>query len=237
MDTLVAIQQVIQESIASMLRDFDAQRSWLTLLGVLPVGILFGAVHALTPGHGKAALSSYLLASEGRISRGTITAIILALTHVGSAVVISLVASFLVSRALGQAGRAPALEAISRSLLVILGLWLIYRALRRTHVHGSPTGSLSLGIAAGLIPCPLTMFVMAFALSRGIVEAGLTFAVAMMVGIALTLTAVAVLSVLARNTMLSMFERYPNAAARAESYVNLIGGLLLTGIGLSQLPR
>ena len=33
------------------------------------------------------------------------------------------------------------------------------------------------GVIAGLVPCPLTLFAMFLALSRGVPEAGLTFAV------------------------------------------------------------
>jgi nickel/cobalt exporter len=47
------------------------------------------------------------------------------------------------------------------------------------------------GVIAGLVPCPLTLFAIFFALSRGVPEAGLTFAVAMMLGVGLTLGAVA----------------------------------------------
>ena len=47
------------------------------------------------------------------------------------------------------------------------------------------------GVIAGLTPCPLTLFAMFFALARGVPEAGLTFAFSMMLGLGLTLMAVA----------------------------------------------
>ena len=56
---------------------------------------------------------------------------------------------------------------------------------------------------AGLIPCPLTLFVMTFAMSRGVPEAGIMFAIVMMTGVALTLSTVALLTVFFR----SQFER------------------------------
>jgi nickel/cobalt transporter (NicO) family protein len=40
------------------------------------------------------------------------------------------------------------------------------------------------GFFAGLIPCPLTLFVMSLATARGAPAAGLVFAVAMMAGVA-----------------------------------------------------
>jgi len=85
-----------------------------------------------------------------------------------------------------------------------VGLWLLLRAsLGRPHVHGE--GILA-GVAAGLIPCPLTLFLMFFATSRGVPEAGLTFAFAMVIGVGLVLCAVAIASVWARDAVVRLVE-------------------------------
>ncbi|TIW69718.1 MAG: ABC transporter permease, partial [Mesorhizobium sp.] len=72
----------------------------------------------------------------------------------------------------------PALETLSRGLLGLIGVWIIWRALRGRHRHHVHEGE-AVGFMAGLIPCPLTLFVMTYAISRGIPWAGLVFAVAM----------------------------------------------------------
>ncbi|MDG4907009.1 hypothetical protein P9228_11255 [Mesorhizobium sp. WSM4898] len=59
---------------------------------------------------------------------------------------------------------------------------------------------------AGVILCPLTLFVMTFAMSRGVPVAGLLFAVTMMTGIAVTLSTVAVLPILFRERLVHIFE-------------------------------
>ena len=94
----------------------------LALLAVLPFGIAFGAVHALTPGHGKTVLASYLVGSRLAVLRALAVAGALALTHVGSAVVLALAAAPILTRTLGGVGRAPVLEDISRGLLALIGL-------------------------------------------------------------------------------------------------------------------
>src|SRR5437764_6778617 len=128
MDFLVAAQRWIYGSLSGELSAFAATRDWLSLAAVLPAGIVFGAVHALTPGHGKTILASYVVGSRLGTVRATAVAAVLALTHVGSAVVLAFVASTLVTRTLGGVGRAPALEVASRGLLVAIGVWLIVRA-------------------------------------------------------------------------------------------------------------
>ena len=158
-------------------------------------------MHALTPGHGKTVLASYLVGSRLAVLRALAVAGALALTHVGSAVVLALAAAPILTRTLGGVGRAPVLEDISRGLLALIGLWFLFRALRgRTHEHRE---GIAVGIVAGLVPCPLTLFAMFLALSRGIPEAGLTFAAAMMLGVGLTLGAVAALTVFARERVVT----------------------------------
>src|SRR5215204_6206656 len=207
-----ATQRWIYAALSADLSTFAVTRDWTILASVLPVAIVFGAIHALTPGHGKSVLASYLVGSRLAAVRAVAVAGVLSLTHVGSAVVLALVAAPLVTRTLGGVGRAPALEAISRGMLVAIGLWLAVRAWRgRRPLHGE---GLAVGVVAGLVPCPLTLFGMFFALSRGVPEAGLIFAVAMMIGVGLTLGSVAVVTVLARDWLVRLLARHGTAMER-----------------------
>src|SRR5215203_1402263 len=81
MDFLVGLQRWINASITADLSAFAATRDWLALLAVLPFGIAFGAVHALTPGHGKTVLASYLVGSRLAVIRSLAVAGALAITH------------------------------------------------------------------------------------------------------------------------------------------------------------
>src|SRR5947199_7500567 len=127
LDQLIALQRWIYGGLSADLVAFAATRDWLALAAVLPTGVLFGAVHALTPGHGKSILASYLLGSRLAALRAFLVAGILSLTHVGSAVLLALLAAPVVTRTLGGVGRAPAFENISRGLLVTIGVWLLLR--------------------------------------------------------------------------------------------------------------
>jgi nickel/cobalt exporter len=50
MDMLIALQRWINASISADLSPFAASRDLAALAGILPLGIVFGAIHALTPG-------------------------------------------------------------------------------------------------------------------------------------------------------------------------------------------
>src|SRR5215213_563735 len=137
LEFLVRVQGWIQGSLSAALSGFAASRDWTLLATMLPMGIAFGAVHALTPGHGKTVLASYLVGSRLAGLRSLAVAGALALTHVGSAVVIALLALPLISRSLGGVGRAPSLEFLSRGILALIGIGLVIRAVwgHTNHAH------------------------------------------------------------------------------------------------------
>ena len=230
MQTLLDIQRLIHDAVTGLIGAFAESRDWRSLLIVLPLGIAFGVVHALTPGHSKIVLASYLVGSRLAMTRSAMVAGALALTHIASAVVLALLAAPLISRTIGGAGRAPAIEAFSRGLLALIGIWLVVRAIRhRPHVHAE---GVMVGVVAGLVPCPLTLFAMFLALSKGVIAAGLTFAAAMMIGVAITLSCVAIATVVARDSALAIMNRHGASAERVSRGLDFITGLLLLVIGV-----
>lgn len=233
MDFLFTIQRSISTTVAGDLSGFAETGNWLALLAMIPFGVLFGAIHALTPGHSKTVLATYIAGSPIAAMRGISLAIILAVTHVLCAVAIAVLALPLVSRALGSVGRAPMLEDLSRGLLAAIGVWMIIRAFGwrfRSQAEGP-----IVAVIAGLIPCPLTLFAMVFAIGHGVPEAGLVFAAAMMIGIALTLTTVALIAVFARAKFLSYFARNQARLGRISRAFEFLAGAFLLLIGLNEI--
>ncbi|WP_157955911.1 MULTISPECIES: ABC transporter permease [Devosia] len=177
---LVAVQTDIRQGVADQVAAFAAGGDWLALLGAMPLAILFGMAHALTPGHNKLVLASFVVGERLGLLKALGTSMLLSATHIGSAVVVGLGANWLVQRTITQAGRAPLLETISQTILVGIALWMILRAI--WPAKGHPHHGL-FAIAAGLIPCPLTLFTVVMASSLGAPEAGLFFALAMLIGV------------------------------------------------------
>ena len=233
METFFAIQRWVRDAIALDLQAFADERSWLALIAVLPLGVFLGALHALTPGHSKTVLATYVAGSTATVARGLAVAATLAVTHVFSAVAIALLALPLMSHSLGQGADSPLLADLSRGLLAAIGLWMVWRAWRHP-VHGHAEGP-AVGVIAGLIPCPLTLFVMTYAMVREIPEAGLVFALAMMLGILTTLGGVAALSVLAREALSRLIESRGKSLARASRLFEGLAGVILIAIGLREL--
>jgi nickel/cobalt exporter len=162
----------------------------------------FGMLHALLPGHGKSILTSYY-AGDGRFLGALGSSTILIVTHVGSAVVIVLSGFAILQQTIGAAGRAPALEHASRFLIVLVGMWLLWRAFR-PHSHDHDRSGPALAFVTGLIPCPLTTFIMTYAVANGLVVSGLILAGTFAAGMVITVATFPLLAVLLRTRLLPM---------------------------------
>ncbi|MER8523048.1 sulfite exporter TauE/SafE family protein [Mesorhizobium sp. M0644] len=231
--TLVEFQRTIYLTLGEQIKLLAAGGNWLAFVAFLPMGVVFGAAHALTPGHSKAVLATYLAGSDAKVSRGLLVSITLSFTHVTIAVLIAALSLPLVSIALGSVGRAPLLEHISRGLLGLIGVWMLWRALSHSHHHRHEGEAV--GVMAGLIPCPLTLFAMTFAMSRGVPAAGVLFAITMMVGVALTLSCVAVLSIVFRERLVQFFARQPRLFETISRAIEGAAGLALAGVAVWQI--
>ncbi len=231
---LVDLQRWINGAVSDELTAFEATRNVALLFGILPLGIALGAVHAFTPGHGKMVLASYVAGSRAGVARSLIAAFTLSATHVASAVLLALVGTSLLSRTLVGAGQSELIASISGGLVALVGVWLVVRAVRSApHVHGE---GMAVGMAAGLVPCPLTLFAMMYAISRGVPEAGLAFAVSMLIGITLTLAAVAVATALARDRAMAMAQN-PVVFDRVRRASDAVAGMLLVALGLMRVMQ
>lgn len=232
---LVGVQGLIRDAVAADLKAFSESRDWTYLAIVFPFGIVFGAIHALTPGHSKTLLASYIAGSNVKAINGVGVAAILSFTHIMMSVLIAVLALPLIERSLIGAGRAPVLEDLSRGLIALIGAWMIMRALV-SRAHNHPNGAV-FGVIAGLIPCPLTLFTMTLAIARGVPEAGFVFALAMLIGVALTLCAFAAAAALARDQLRGLMLRYGVGLERTGRGLEAVAGALLVGFGVAELIR
>ena len=86
-------------------------------------------------------------------------------------------------------------------LIAVIGGFLLWRSLIRDHHADSKDGK-ALAFVTGMIPCPLTTFIMSYALARGMLGAGLAVTAAMTVGMIATIGGIALAAAFARNRFL-----------------------------------
>ena len=216
MENIVAIQRWLYSGMASGLGNV-AHGDTQAILVAMAAALLFGAVHALMPGHGKTVLVSYHLGQPAKLGEGILNGAILALTHVARFDPRSC-GLCRYQQVIGIWGRTPQFETASGVLIAIIGIFLLWRSLRSDHHVHSKDGK-TLALVTGMIPCPLTTFIMSYAIARGMLTAGLAVTAAMTLGMIATIGGIAFAAAFARD-------RFMGLLARTQSWRHRAGTLL-----------
>ena len=124
-------QQNFYGTLATKLKDMRGPAGLSAGWTLMLLSFAYGIFHAAGPGHGKAVISTWLLATGSELKRGILisfmSAIIQALTAITLVSVLLLVVASVGSTARNVAGL---LESASYGLIALLGLYLIWTALR-----------------------------------------------------------------------------------------------------------
>jgi nickel/cobalt transporter (NicO) family protein len=198
METLVQLQHWLYAGAVDALRTLGTA-GLAGLPGLIGAALGFGMLHALLPGHGKSILASYY-AGDGRTLGALGSSALLIIVHVGSAIILVLCGFAILQRTIGGAGRAPLLEHASQVLIMLIGIWLLWRAFW-PHSHDHDRSGPALALVTGLVPCPLTTFIMAYAAAHGMVVSGLVLAGTFAAGMVITVAAFPLLAVALRTKL------------------------------------
>jgi ABC-type nickel/cobalt efflux system permease component RcnA len=237
------------ESLSRLLHQADI--GWSAMLLALLAAFAFGAVHALSPGHGKTLVAAYLVGSRGTPRHAVILGLMVTFTHTISVFALGLVTLYLARFVLPET-ITPVLGAISGVTIVWVGATLLYRrtvgarlapvAAGLAHHHGdgrvhthapeelSVGGLIALGASGGLVPCPSALVLLLTAVSLGRIGLGLTLLVAFSAGLAVVLTAVGLAVLYAKSWL-------PDRAKTAEStwfrYLPVASAAFIVCIGIA----
>ena len=159
----------------------------------------WGAVHALSPGHGKAMVAAYLVGTRGTPRHAVALGLIVTFTHtIGvfalGAVTLTLSAVIVPERLYPWLSLASGLLVIGVGASVLRSRLRARRAHHHHHHHHHPEritwrGLVAMGASAGLLPCPSALVVLLAAIAQHEVGLGLVLILAFSAGLAATLTA------------------------------------------------
>ena len=122
---VLAKQALFYRALAGMIR--AAKSDGFALWGLMGISFVYGIFHAAGPGHGKAVISSYLLANEETWRRGITLSFAAAVMQSLTAVIIVGVAAMLLgatAKLMGDTVRV--IEMVSYGLIVLLGARLLW---------------------------------------------------------------------------------------------------------------
>jgi nickel/cobalt exporter len=235
----------------------DAASGEGVLMLLLLASFGWGALHALSPGHGKAMVAAYLIGTRGTARHAVGLGATVTITHTIGVFALGLV-TLLLSQYILPEDLFPWLTLVSGLLVVLVGIGVLRSRIRSArarrahehahrhghdhHHHHAPDrvtwkGLIAMGAAAGLIPCPSALVVLLGAIAQHQVALGLLLIVAFSAGLAMTLTALGLAVVFGRRALSSV--RVPagvTAALPALSAIVIVGvGFVLTAQAVPQL--
>lgn len=128
---LTAWQSDINRRLAAAVREIRTGNPVMATFVLAALSFAYGVLHAAGPGHGKAVISSYVLANERTVRRGIALSFLAALIQGLSALIVVCVL-VLALKATGLTMKATEawLETASWALVAAVGAWLFWRQLR-----------------------------------------------------------------------------------------------------------
>jgi ABC-type nickel/cobalt efflux system permease component RcnA len=202
----------------------------MVLIG-LAVAFGLGAIHAMSPGHGKTIVAAYLVGSRGTFKHAIFLGGMVTFTHTVSVFFLGFTTLFLSQYVLPEK-IYPVLGAISGLSIVWIGAMMLYKRTMRlrghdghthshdhqhghshTHDHGPnghshvPEGDvtlgslIALGASGGLVPCPSALVLLLSSVALGRVGLGMILLVSFSAGLAVVLMTIGVLVLYAKHLL------------------------------------
>ena len=159
-----------------------------------------GAIHVLSPGHGKTVISAYMVGTGGTVREAVILGVIVTVTHLSSVMILG-IAIILASSYIEMERIMPVLGIFSGFIILAIGVSLFVGRIRKPdafhqhrnhshdhnpddhhdhdHIHAKSRLSLlrlaSLGVSGGIVPCydAIVVLLLAFSLNRIILGLGI----------------------------------------------------------------
>ena len=229
--------------------------------GLVLVGFLYGALHAVGPGHGKIIVGSYLLASDNALKRGLVITLLSSLLQACVAVVLVFGVMALFGLTHAQTEQAAAkLESLSFGLIVVIGvallgrgvreLWRLVRPVAHPHAEGhcgcghshapdpqrlekiNDTASfVGMILSIGMRPCSGAVLILLFSALVGAYAAGILAVFAMAIGTALVTGGLAVLTVQSKALALRMTRTSEHKLRFLHAGLGIAGGMVIILLG------
>ena len=300
-------QQRINRELAGAVRQMKTGSVLDATLLLAFLSFTYGVLHAAGPGHGKAVISSYVLANEQTVRRGIMLSFLSAFIQALSAIaIVGVLAIALNATSLHISATERWIETISWGFVALVGVWLLYgqigaivrrrgaaaaahrsdqtpaqpHAHTHSHAHGgcgcghdhhdphshSPapahadthhhahgdgaccdhahmpdpkqlegplswSKALAIAFSVGIRPCTGAILVLIFALSQGLLIAGVFATFAMALGTAITVSALASLAVGSRELAKRMAGGESRLAGAVATGAGLLGSTLVFLMG------
>ena len=129
---VAAKQQSMQRELAATVKRLKEENVLAAALALAGISFAYGVLHAVGPGHGKAIISSYVVANEETARRGIVISFIAAAMQALTAVaLVSVLLLAFNSTGLQLTAWSNQLESVSYAMIALVGLYMLVTQLLR----------------------------------------------------------------------------------------------------------
>ena len=248
---LAQVQQQLSGKLSGLMREVKSTGDFFKLLPLILIAFFYGIIHAAGPGHGKAVAASFLISRGRKVRDGFFFGSFIALLHGLSGIAIVLFLKIILRKSVMSplADITHITKITSYSLILGIGIlltlknlysWYLNMGVKRDLYSGKyderPTGSLTIALIVGMIPCPGTVIIMLFALSVDMIGTGIILSISQTLGMAVTISLIGMIVVgLKKQTINTLDYKQRDIADTIERFIEtgassavaVIGTLLL----------
>ena len=230
--TLVGWQYELNSYISTTIRSLNDENSLGTSLLILGIAFVYGLIHAAGPGHGKALVALYFTSNKSDYKKAFKMGYMISIIHALSALIFTFGIFFILKTMFRKNFNefSDIAMLISSVMIISVGLYLIYEAYsgrkhKEKRVKRSSKSEVAVAFSAGVVPCPGVMTIVLFCIVLGQFTLGVLAAIAMSIGMGLTISLAGILSI-------SINKRAGNKLNEKAYILEMIGGLLVFSLGV-----
>jgi ABC-type nickel/cobalt efflux system permease component RcnA len=228
---LVAYQYELNRYISSTIRNLNDESSLSASFLVLGIAFVYGLVHAIGPGHGKALVAFYFTSNKSDYKKAFKMGYMISAIHAISALIFTF-GIFLILKTMFRKhfdSLSSLTMQISAGMIMMVGLYLIYEAFksryeREKKIKKEAKSEIAVALSAGIVPCPGVMTIVLFCVVLGQYTLGIMAAIAMSIGMGLTISIAGILSI-------ALNKRITNKVEKKTYIFEMLGGFLVFSLG------
>ncbi len=229
---IVNYQYELNKLISTSIRNINDESSLNLYLTVIGIAFIYGLVHAAGPGHGKALVASYFTSNKSDYKKAFGLGFLIAIIHAISALLVTFGIFFFLKTMFRKHFNefSEITMMISAILIIFVGFYLIFhsykhRKEKEKKIEQNDKSAFTVAFSAGVVPCPGVMTIVLFCIMLKHYVLGLLCALAMSLGMGLTISIAGILSIAITKKGYAFLD--------TKGYIlEIIGGVLVTSLGL-----
>ena len=228
---LVMWQYELNRYISSTIRSLNDENNISVSLTILAIAFLYGLIHAAGPGHGKALVAFYFTSNKSDYKKAFKMGYMISIIHAISALIFTFGIFYILKTMFRKNFNdfSTVTMQISAVMIMLVGIYLIYEAFinrkSKEEVQKQNKSEYAVAFSAGIVPCPGVMTIVLFCIMLNHYILGILAALAMSIGMGLTISLAGILSIAINKKSKGLFS--------SKAYIlEMIGSLLVFSLGL-----